>query len=123
MSDNVIFTQTAKPVQSNLFVITEWFEFLIELGFIPDVSFYNWLQENYLRKSLKSSKQSEGIVIIDDLHRFVKEKFRINMTDGDAGSRIETLFIYYRTLLRRYGLVCLAAYNERITAYHVLFVI
>lgn len=57
---------------------------------------------------------------IDSLDKLVEDQLRIDMTDKDSRSRIENLFVSYRSLLRRNGLTWLTQDNEKIAVYHVL---
>lgn len=44
----------------------------------------------------------------------------MEMTDKDAQTRMETLFVSYKTLFSRNGLACLVDDNEKVAVYHVL---
>lgn len=52
--------------------------------------------------------------------KIVDDNPQIDMTDKDARSVIEILFVYYKSILRRHGLSWITNDNEKVAVYHVL---
>lgn len=95
----------AKPAQMKFCVNSKWLESLIVLQFIMDVTSYGILADGQLRKYFESkAKSSNDVESIDMLDKIVEQSLSTDMTDKDAKSRIETLFMSYKSLLRRQGL-------------------
>lgn len=54
------------------------------------------------------------------LEKIVDKNLRINMSDLDARSKIENLFVSYNSLLSRHGLSWIVSENEKLAVYHVM---
>lgn len=109
------------PVQLKFCLDVVWIESLIDLGFIDDVSSYETLTDDQLWTYLdKKSEESKETVTLDTLDDIVSKKLRIKISDSDAESRIENLFVSYHSLLRRHGLSWIIKDNQKIAVYHVL---
>lgn len=100
---------------------SEWLESVIDLGFIEKVTEYDNLTDDQLRTYLDSNvESSKDVITIDMLDKNLEDNMRMDMNDKDATSRIEKLFISYKSLLRRNGLPWVHEDNEKVAVYHVL---
>lgn len=121
LSRHTVVTEPISPVHLKFCVDADWIESLLTLGFIADTSSYEDLTDELLRSYLeKKAEESKEVVTIDTLDKLVEDKLRIDMTDSDARSRIENLFVSYLTLLPRNGLSWIIKENEKVAVYHVL---
>lgn len=64
--------------------------------------------------------ESKELVSVDALDKIVEQELKMKMTDQNANSRAEILFVFYHSLLRRMGLTWLLQSNQRFCVYHVL---
>lgn len=71
----------------------------------------------YLESKAASSKD---FVTIDMLDKIVDNHLQIDMAHRDARSRIENLFVCYKSILRRHGLSWTTNDNGRVAVYYVL---
>lgn len=105
VGEHEISTEAVTPVHLKYCVDYEWIESVLDLGFIDGVTSYNDLNDEKLRAYLtEKAKESTEVVTLDVLDKIVANQLQMNMEDNDARSRIENLFIAYRSLLRRNGL-------------------
>ena len=70
-----------------------------------------------LRKKAEESKEA---VNLDTLDSLVKNQLRMDMSDKNASSGMESLFLSYQKLLRRHGLAWLLKANQKVAVYHLL---
>lgn len=121
VADDFVSAEVVNPVRLKYCVDSEWLESLIELEFIPDVTSYDELQDSHIGSYLDGkAEESKEVMTISVLDKLVENELRIDMSDKDARSRIETLFMSYNSLLRRNGLAWLSKDNEKISIFHVL---
>lgn len=119
--EQVLSTDVAKPVQHKFCVDSEWLESVIELDYIKGVKSYDELTDANLCEYLESKAEpSKSVVTTDMLDKIFEDSLRMDMTDNDARSRIEDLFVTYKSLLRRHGVSWVAKENEKVAVYHVL---
>lgn len=105
MKDDSFSGEAVTPVHLKFCVDAEWIESLIELGFIDKISSYDDLTDNDLREYLEEkATESKEVLTLERLDKIAANNLRIDMTDINARSRIENLFISYQSLLRRNGL-------------------
>lgn len=65
--------------------------------------------------------ESKDVATIGALDKLAEEQFHTDMTDKDGRSRIETLFVSYKTLLRQHGLPWIVDDKEKLAVNHVLY--
>eukprot|EP00180_Rhodochaete_pulchella_P004096 Plantae.Rhodophyta-Rhodochaete_pulchella.ctg7553.p1 GENE.Plantae.Rhodophyta-Rhodochaete_pulchella.ctg7553~~Plantae.Rhodophyta-Rhodochaete_pulchella.ctg7553.p1 ORF type:complete len:129 (-),score=19.30 Plantae.Rhodophyta-Rhodochaete_pulchella.ctg7553:832-1218(-) len=113
--------EVLSPVQLKFSVDPEWIEPLIDLGFLEGASSYDTLTDYQLRTYLGGkTKESKETVAIDTFDDMVSKELRINRSDPGAKSRIENLFVSYRSLLRRHGLSWIVKDNQKVAVFHFL---
>lgn len=104
VGDHIQSTDIVKPFQIKFCCDFECLESIIDLYLFPSVAMYDDLIDGTLRPYLDSKAvSSKDIVAIDTLDRLLKNRIRILMNEKDAQSRIENLFIIYKSLLRRHS--------------------
>lgn len=109
---DTLSTEAVSPVHLKFLVDADWIEYVIELGFIADVSSYDTLTDEHLRTYLdKQAEESKEVVTIYNLDKLVEYRLHIDMKDSDARSQIKNLFVSYKTLLRSNGLSWLTKEN------------
>lgn len=102
---NVISAEATEHVQFKYCVDPEWLESLIGLDLLKGVSSYGSLDDKDIRKYLDGKAQKNRKVFkIDHLDKLVEKELKFDMKGLKSRSRIETLFVYYRSLLRHHGL-------------------
>lgn len=116
-----ITEEATTPVHLKYCVDGEWLESLLDLNLIEDVSTYEDLEDQVLRRYLETkAEEAKDVVTRDTLDKLVEEELRTDMKDKNARSRIETLFVSYRSLLRRHGVSWILKDNEKVAVSHVL---
>lgn len=99
----------------------EWLESIIDLSFIVRVSNFDDPTNDQPRTTSNTKVEySKHVVTIDMLDKIVEDMLKTDMTDKDAMSRIENLFISYKSLLRRGGLSWVTQDTEKVVVYEVL---
>lgn len=92
--DSELSSEAVIPVHLKFCFDSKWIELLIDLEFLKEVSSYNGLMDDILRKYLeKKSQKSKELVTLDIQDDLVQKKLRINMSNTAAKSRVENLFI------------------------------
>lgn len=118
--EEVITRKFNKQLLKKYWVDAKRLESLNNLDFTSNVTFYDALSNNQLRKNLTNkAKELKDVVIIGGLDKLVEDELPVDMTDKVARFRFETLFVFYRFLLCRNGLTWFTQENEKIAVYHV----
>ena len=93
----------------------------IELGFIPDVSYYDDVTDEQLRTYLdQESVDSKAALTMTSLDEIVARELRMNMDNRNARSRMQQLFVQYHALLTTHGLTWIVTENQKLAVSHVL---
>jgi transposase InsO family protein len=116
-----VSTEAVRPVKLKFCVDPEYLESIIALGFIKDVQSYESLTDEILRQFLETkSQESKESVTIDILDKIVDRSLKMDMTDRNAESRMQNLFVSYHGILRRNGIAWLLTANQSVAVGHVL---
>lgn len=116
-----ISTEPIRPVNIKYCVDPEIIESALALGFIEGHSNYDKLPESKLRAYLeKKAEESKEAVNLDTLDSIVRTELKMDMSDSNATSRMESLFMAYHKLLRINGLAWVLKSNQKISVFHVL---
>lgn len=122
-----VTTEAVRPVNLKFCVDADYLESVIELGLIKDgddqdaVTSVEALTSRTLRSFLNSKvKENKDTVDLSSLDSIIKSQLKMDMSDRNAQSRVENLFISYRTLLRRNGLGWIVSANQKVAVQHVL---
>lgn len=95
-------TKAITPVNHKFCVDTVWLEPLTILGFIPDLSCNDDLADRQLQTFLdQKTQECKEAVTFDTLDDIVACDLYTDMTNANATSRIEILFVQYITVQRR----------------------
>lgn len=118
---DVTTTEAATTVQLKYCVDAEWKEFIIALGFITDVASYKELRDHVLRTYFEGNfKDRKEAIIIEAFDKLIENNLRMDLSDTDARSRTEMLFVSYRSHLTRPSPSWLTSENAIVALYHVL---
>lgn len=121
VGQEAISSEAATPLQMKFCVDAEWLGSLIELHFLPEVPSYDEVNDEQLRDYLsKKAEESKNVETIETLDLIVENELHTDMEDKDARSRIQTLFVSFKSLLRRNRLSWIIKDNGRKAVYHVL---
>ena len=71
----------------------------------------------YLEKEAKESKDAVSLDSLDDI---VESELAMSMTNMNARSRMQTLFVDYHSILTRQGIAWTIKYNQKLAITHVL---
>lgn len=94
------------PINHKFCIDADLLELTIEPGLIKDVSSLKLLTLDDLRLFLdEKAKEGKDTVDLSSPDAIVKSELRMNMSDQNAPLCMESLFIYYCTMLHRNGLV------------------
>lgn len=114
-------TEAVRPVNITFCVDPEYLESAIALDLISDVESESELTDTVLRSYLeRKAEESKESVNLDALDMIVERDLHMDMTDRNAKSRMESLFVSYHALLRRNGISWLLKTNQKVAVSHVL---
>ena len=115
------FNLSCKPVNLAYCLDPDYLDSAVELGFIPNATSMEELTEETLRKFLENKAvESKETITLSSLDALVKRQLRMNTKDPSAESRMQSLFISYRSLLRQNGLLWVLESSQKIAVQHVL---
>ena len=91
------------------------------MGFIENVQSLESLDEVILRKYLDTQAvESKTTITVEDLDDVVDKELSMNMSNRNARSRMQSLFVDYHSLLDRHGLTWIIEENQKLAVAHVL---
>ena len=121
VSEDSVSTECASPVNLKFCVDPEYFESAIALGFIEGATGYDTLTDARLRSYLEEkSKESRDAVTLETLDGIVSRELRTEMSDKNAKSRMQSLFVSYHAMLKRNGVAWILNSNQKVAVFHVL---
>lgn len=115
-------TRTVRPVSLKLCVDVEYVKSSLLLGLIPDApTDYDDFTDEVLRAfPEKKAQESKETISLNKLDKIVQEELRMNMKESFALSSMQSLFVSYKTLSKRYRAAWILSTNEKVTVYRVL---
>lgn len=100
-----VVASDALPISMKLYIDDGYLDSSIALGFIPGVSSIDDLTDEILRIFLEEkSSESKETLTLASVDSIVSKKLKMDMRDRSATSRMQGLFISYRTIQRDNGL-------------------
>lgn len=113
--EHVTSTESANPVELKFFVSSESVQAVLGVYYIPEVDYYESLSEDEHCELLRSKAvASKDVILIDKLDNIFKDHLRIDMKDKNALSRIENIFVSWKSLLRKFGHALVTTESENI---------
>ena len=113
--------EVVTPVDLKFCVDAQLLTSTIALGFIPEVENYDALTDKALRTYLDGeAKESRVSINLSSLDEIVSRELRMNMSNRNARSRMQQLFVQYHTLLSTHGLIWIVTDNQKLAVGHVL---
>lgn len=121
LTTSATITEAVLPMELKYCVDTQHFVSLIELGFVPDVTSFDTMSNQTLRAYLDTiSAESKNAVTMDSLDDLVRNELVMDMSNGNAKSRMQTLFADYHSLLAKQGVKWVISDNQKLAVAHVL---
>lgn len=114
LSTGTATSEAVRPVNLKFCVDAEYLQSTIDLGFIDDVDSYDNLNDDVLRAYLyKKGEECKESVNLSTFDSIISKELKMDMSDKNATSRVQNLFVLYHTLLRRNGVSWLITSNRR----------
>lgn len=112
VGNDVISTKAVRLARLKFRVNPGWLDSLIDFNFIPRCPLVIHSKTRSFENFWKRKSKIQDVVTIDTLGKLTKEELWINMTDLDARSRSQTVFVLYCSISRRHGFLGLTDDKE-----------